>query len=212
MAYFPLFLSLEGKECLVLGAGKVARRKSKVLLEYGANITICAIKWEPELEELVELYGKERIRFLPIKLVEGEQWKEQLERALQPVSLEKFALVICGTNQTKVNQEVALFYQERKVPVNVVDNPSLCTFFFPAVVKREQVSIGISTSGMSPGISKLLREEIEKLVSDDLLNCLEEIAEYRKKIKAEVQDEEERRKLLTKKVCEQWEEKIEQKS
>ena len=200
MAHFPLFLSLEGKECLVLGAGKVARRKSRVLLEYGAKITICAIKWEPELEELIKEYGREKVRFLLLTLTEGEQWKQELKSAIQPHSIEGFFLVICGTNQMKLNEEVALFYQERNILVNVANSPNLCTFFFPAVVKKGPVSIGISTSGMSPFVSKILRREIEQIISDELVSCIEEINEYRKKIKKEVKEEEERTLFIKQKV------------
>ena len=207
MAHFPLFLSLEGKECLVLGAGKVARRKSRVLLEYGAKLTICAMEWEQELEELLIEYGKENVQFHSLTLTEGESWKQELQNVIQPHSIEEFFLVICGTNQRKLNEEVALFYRERNIPVNVANSPNLCTFFFPAIVKKGPVSIGISTSGMSPFVSKLLRKEIEQRISDELVSCLEEINEYRKKIKREVEDEEKRTLLIQKKVLECLQEK-----
>ena len=87
--------------------------------------------------------------------------------------------------------------------MNVVDNKSLCTFLFPAVVKKKEVSIGITTSGTSPSASSYLREQIEGIIDDEFLTFVEEMGEYRQWLKQHVEREEERRRMLHSK-WEQW--------
>lgn len=116
---------------------------------------------------------------------------------------EEIAFIICATNKKGVNQRIACWCRENGIPVNVVDQKELCTFLFPAVVKKGDVSVGITTSGVSPVASSYLRECIEEIVDDNFLEFLEEIGEYRTWLKDNVEREEERREKLRQKM-EDW--------
>lgn len=183
MSYFPMFVDLKEKHCLVIGGGTVACRKVRTLLLYEATITVIAPCFIKELEEMGEQHK--------ITLI-----KKEIKEDTIVFEREHIALVICATNQRNVNEAVALWCQKEHIQVNVVDNQELCTFFFPAVVKKGDVSIGITTSGVSPSGSSYLREQIEQLVDEQFLSFLEEMTEYREWLKVHVKQEEERRKRL----------------
>lgn len=196
MAYFPMFMELKGKKCLVIGGGSVAYRKIKTLLEYEIEIIVIASDFLAQIKEL-EQKNKERISCITKEISSMEELKDyQLNK-------EEIAFIICATNKKGVNQRIACWCRENGIPVNVVDQKELCTFLFPAVVKKGDVSVGITTSGVSPVASSYLRECIEEIVDDNFLEFLEEIGEYRTWLKDNVEREEERREKLRQKM-EDW--------
>ena len=204
MAYFPMFVDLKGKTCLVIGGGVVAYRKIKTLLQYEAQMIVIAPSLSPKLKELQER-NKEQIRWITKEITSMEEVRQQWSVGSKNgcrSDREEVALVLCATNNRKINEEIALWCHSKKIPVNVVDQQELCTFFFPAIVKKKEVSIGITTSGVSPGMSSYLREQIEELVDDQVLDFLEEIGDYRLLLKETVKSEEERREKLRQKIGE----------
>ena len=142
MAYFPLFIDLEGKPVLIVGGGRMALDKAHKLMGYGARITVIA----PEIcQELTELPGIRRIH-----------------RAFGPGDIrEEFAFVIAATDDNDVNRLIAAQCRVRRIPVNVVDTQEECSFIFPSLVHRGPLSIGISTGGASPAAAVRIRSEIE---------------------------------------------------
>lgn len=112
MAYFPFFVNIAGKEALVAGGGKVAARKVKTLLDFGANVKVVSPEAVPELRKLAE--SGTVCLFL---------------RKYRPEDLNSAALVIAATGDKKVNRQISRGAQEKLIPVNAVDNPELCTFF-----------------------------------------------------------------------------------
>ena len=196
MAYFPMFMELKGKKCLVIGGGSVAYRKIKTLLEYEIEIIVIASDFLAQIKEL-EQKNKERISCITKEISSMEELKDyQLNK-------EEIAFMICATNKKDVNQRIACWCRENRIPVNVVDQKELCTFLFPAVVKKGDVSVGITTSGVSPVASSYLRECIEEIVDDNFLEFLDEMGEYRIWLKNNVEREEERREKLRQKM-EDW--------
>ena len=195
MAYFPMFIDLKEKNCFIVGGGLVAYRKAKTLTLYGANLIVIAPSF---IEELKEMGSRgEAI------LIKKEISIKDKEDFLLTIKKEEIILVIGATNQKEVNEAIGQWCQEEKIPVNVVDNQELCTFLFPAVVTKDKVSIGITTSGTSPSASAYLRERIEEMVDEEFLTLVEEMGTYRTWLKAHVKSEEERRACLRKKV-EEW--------
>ena len=190
MAYFPMFIDLKEKKCFIVGGGLVAYRKAKTLTLYGADLIVIAPLKEMETRGEAILIKKE------ISIKDKEDF-------LLTIKKEEIALVIGATNQKEVNEAIGQWCQEEKIPVNVVDNQELCTFLFPAVVTKDKVSIGITTSGTSPSASAYLRERIEEIVDEEFLTFVEEMGTYRTWLKAHVESEEERRACLRKKV-EEW--------
>jgi uroporphyrin-III C-methyltransferase/precorrin-2 dehydrogenase/sirohydrochlorin ferrochelatase len=147
MDYLPVFLNLHGRSCLLVGGGEVAARKVSLLLEAGAAVTVLA----PELcETLAAQAAAGRIAHRP-----GHFGPEALAQA---------ALVIAATDDREVNRRVSEEARRRNIPVNVVDDPQLCTFIMPAIVDRSPVVIAVSTGGASPVLARLIRARLESLI------------------------------------------------
>ena len=143
-AYYPVFLNLQGRSCIVVGGGVIAERKVRYLLECGGNVTLISPTATPEVEALAQ---QGRLNWEPRRYHEGD--------------LHDAFLAVAGTDDTSVNQEVAAEANREKVLLNVVDVPELCDFIAPAIVERGPVTVAISTSGTSPALARRLREEME---------------------------------------------------
>lgn len=169
MRHFPAFISIEGKECLVVGGGRVAFRKCKGLLAFGASVCVIA----PELTEAFELLKKEqdagelagRLRYEKRKILKND------------LLIRKWALVVAATNDRMVNERVAAFCHQREILVNVADNKEACTFFFPAYCKQEEVAVGITTSGTSPKMASFLRKKLQEQLPDWIKEAKESVDE-----------------------------------
>lgn len=144
MDFLPVFLNLKGKKCLIVGGGKVAVRKASVLLQAGATLRIVA----PHLAASFEL----------------SQDSEHIAEDFLPGHLDGVSLAIAATNDPAINTRVSQEARQRNVPVNVVDNPELCTFIMPAIVDRSPLLIAFSTGGASPVLARLLRGKLETLI------------------------------------------------
>ncbi len=180
MAYFPVFIEIEDKKCLVLGGGKVALRKIETLLRYGAQVQVVS---REVCEEIRSLLPPENI----------------YEEEMDAVPAEYFAgaaLVIAATGSREVNHRAAVHCRENGIFVNVADAPEECSFFFPAVVKKGDISIGINTGGKSPSVSGQVRREIEKAVPDYYGDIAEQLGVLREYVKSHVDWEPERRAIL----------------
>lgn len=138
-AYYPVFLDLRGKHCVVVGSGAVALRKVEGLLEAGAAVTVIAPQ-PGTLPEEVRVLG----------------------RAYQPGDLAGAWLAIAATNDAEVNAAVAREAEERGILVNVVDEPLSCSFILPALLRRGALCLAISTGGASPTLARRLREQFEQ--------------------------------------------------
>ena len=142
--YYPICLDLQKKECLIIGGGKVAERKTLSLMEYEAKVTLVSPEITSKITHLVQ---------------EGKI--QYQERKFQPKDLEGIFLVIAATNNNKDNQIIAQEAQKRGILINVVDKPSDSTFILPAVVKRKDLMISISTGGKSPAFARKMRQDLE---------------------------------------------------
>jgi uroporphyrin-III C-methyltransferase/precorrin-2 dehydrogenase/sirohydrochlorin ferrochelatase len=147
MDELPIFLKLAGEACAVIGGGEVAARKVALLLDAGAQVAVTA----PQLcAELAELARQGRIAHRAARF--------------DPSALDGVSLVIAATDQRGVNAEVSRCARDRRIPVNVVDDPELCSFILPAIVDRSPVVIAVSTGGASPVLARLLRARLESLI------------------------------------------------
>lgn len=144
MPLFPLFLKLDSRPCLVVGAGPIAEGKIEGLLETGAKIRVVA----PEATEKVRDWSQS-------KKIDWHQ------RPFQPSDLDNMFLVVASTNSTQLHEQILAEAQKRQVLCNIVDVPHLCDFYYPAVVRRGPLQIAISTSGQSPALAQRLRKDLE---------------------------------------------------
>jgi precorrin-2 dehydrogenase/sirohydrochlorin ferrochelatase len=143
--YYPVYLDLSGRLCVIVGGGKVALRKAKTLGSYGADVAVIA----PEVsEELLEMQAEGLVTVEQRDYVRGD--------------LENAFLTVCATDSEEVNRAVYAEAQSRGCLVNVVDVPELCNFIVPSIVRRGGLQIAISTGGAAPTVAKRLRKRFQE--------------------------------------------------
>ncbi len=178
MKYFPVFLRLTNRPCLIVGGGDVAARKIAQLLKTGANITVVA----PELCAAIER------QFEP-----GEV--NLIRSNYKPEHLAGHDLVIAATNDEAVNELISKQAQKQFIPVNVVDNPELCSFIVPSTIDRDPVQIAISTGGASPVLARLLRSRLETFIPAAYGRLATLMSNFREQVKHHFPKMKERRRF-----------------
>ncbi|MGD0988634.1 MAG: bifunctional precorrin-2 dehydrogenase/sirohydrochlorin ferrochelatase [Candidatus Sulfotelmatobacter sp.] len=176
---FPMFLKLEGKRCLVVGAGKVGEPKIVSLIEAGARLHVVAL----EASEGVREFAKEGKIALEL-------------RAFETNDLDDIFLAVIATSSRDLNESIYAEAQRRGILCNVVDVPDLCDFYYPAVVRRGDLQIAISTSGQSPSLAQKLREQLERQFGPGYAEWVAELGATRKLVLASNLDAERKRELL----------------
>ncbi|HWO74117.1 MAG TPA: bifunctional precorrin-2 dehydrogenase/sirohydrochlorin ferrochelatase [Dehalococcoidia bacterium] len=165
MGYYPVFLQLNGRRCLVVGGGKVAEGKVRGLLDAGADVTVVA----PRLtESLHALFQAGRLHYTP--------------RDYRAEDLDGQDLCFVATDDGLVNSQVAADCRRRGVWVNAADDPVNCDFILPSVVRRGEVVVAASTGGASPALARRLREELTAFLDEDY----EPLAELLRDVRSEV--------------------------
>jgi siroheme synthase-like protein len=139
-------LDLRQRDCLVVGGGRVAAEKIAGLLDCEARVTVVA----PEIDA--------QVRALPA---------DRIERRFEPQDVEGRLLVVAATDDRTVNRAVSEAARERNVLCNVADDPELCSFILPAIVRRDPILVGVSTGGASPALAQRLRRDIGNLVGPE---------------------------------------------
>jgi len=167
-AYYPLCLDLRGRRCVVVGGGAVAARKVEGLLECGAAVTVVAPALAPALEERLRA-GAIEARLRPY--AEGD-----LAGAL---------LAIAATDEPAVNARIAAEARARGVLLNAVDDPPRCDFILPAVVRRGDLQIAVSTGGRSPALARWVREDLERRLPPEYGDLLALVADLRAELRRE---------------------------
>jgi uroporphyrin-III C-methyltransferase/precorrin-2 dehydrogenase/sirohydrochlorin ferrochelatase len=148
MNFFPVFLALNGRRCLVVGGGDVALRKVSLLLKAEAKVTLIA----PEICDSITA------------MASGGAAITLLNRPFEDSDLAGHAVVIAATDNPELNRHLSQLAQSLSVPVNVVDQPELCSFIVPSMIDRSPVQIAISTGGASPVLARALRTRLETLI------------------------------------------------
>lgn len=176
MDFLPIFMNLKGRSCLVVGGGEVASRKASLLLDAGADLTVVA----PELANTLQAWANSgRVK--------------HREAGFEASDLEDVVLVIAATDDEAVNRQVSELAQARALPVNVVDNPSLCTFVMPSIIDRSPVQIAVSTGGVSPVLARLLRARLESLIPSAYGRLASMVEGFRDAVKGRFDDVNSRR-------------------
>ena len=165
MRYFPVFLDLQGKSCVVAGGGRVAERKVKTLLEAGARVKVISPKLTGPLARLKN--GGKIVHY---------------PRAYRPKDLRGAFLTIAATDDRAVNERVFQEATENRIPVNVVDDPAHSSFILPSLVKKKDLIVAISTSGRSPALARMLRQKLEKEIGPEYGRFLRLLGAVRKKV------------------------------
>ncbi len=176
MDYFPVFLKLKDQACLVVGAGEIAARKIELLARAGANITVIASEISPAVLSLQQAH----------KLT-------LLQKPFAPADLGVFRLVVSATDNAETNRLVALTADEQNIPVNVVDNPELCSFIFPAIIDRSPIIAAVSSGGAAPVLARLLRAKIEAAIPPAYGQLAGLADKFRDKVKQHIKQPAQRR-------------------
>ena len=178
--FFPMMIRLEGRTCLVVGAGKIAFDKIAGLLTYGARVTAVSPRAIPQIQDLAR-NGK-------------IEWQR---RVFTPEDVQNAFLVVSATNSVAVNKAVFRACRAHGVLCNAVDDPARCDFFYPAIVRRGPLQIAISTNGRSPALASRLRKELEQQFGPEWGDWVEHIGEARRQVfKRKISPVERRKKLL----------------
>ena len=170
MPKYPIYLELQDKQAVVIGAGSVAARKTKTLVSTGANVRVVAQNIEPAFKELCE--------GLPITITQGHYSKEHIQDAF---------LVIAATDDNALNTEIFEDCQKLKTLCNVVDVPHLCNFYVPAVINRGDLQLAISTNGKCPAYAGRLRRKFQELITEDHGRFLELLDSARQSVIDKIQ-------------------------
>lgn len=171
MDYLPIFYKLQARPVLLVGGGQVALRKVKLLLRAGAHIRLVSKEVDAELLEL--LSGEEH---------------EIFQRAYQSSDVERVHLIIAATNERELNALISADASAKNIPVNVVDQPDLCSFIFPSIVDRSPLVIAVSSGGKSPVLTRLLRARLETFLPSAYGALAEFLGSFRNKVKLQISD------------------------
>ena len=176
MAYFPFFVDLEGKHGLIVGGGAVALRKAQKLLPYGPRLTVVAPKLKAEFWEL---HGVEFLR-----------------RPFAVTDLDGCAFAVAATDDRALNRRAAEFCKEQRIPVNVADSREDSTFLFPALLRRGELSVGVSASGAAPAAAACIRDRFAQTVPERMEDILTFLDRVREPLRQAVPDGAARQRLL----------------
>jgi uroporphyrin-III C-methyltransferase/precorrin-2 dehydrogenase/sirohydrochlorin ferrochelatase len=176
MKYLPIFLNISNKHCLVVGGGSIAVRKIELLLKAGAKVQLVAKDLCSSMSTLQQLHGF-----------------ESSVRGFEEPDLDNVDLVIAATNDCKLNASISSLAKSKHLPVNVVDNPDLCSFIMPSIVDRDPVQIAVSTGGASPVLARCLRSHLESTIPAAYGELAKLVDSYRDQVKQAFPKVEERR-------------------
>jgi precorrin-2 dehydrogenase/sirohydrochlorin ferrochelatase len=170
--FYPMFVDLEGRRCLVVGGGPVASEKVEKLLDHGAVVRLVSPQVTSELARMVS---------------EG-RIADHRQRTYRPEDLEGCFLVIAATNLDPINRMVWQDAEARNMLCNVVDGPPLCSFIVPSVVRRGELAIAVSTGGASPAVARHVRRELDAAYGPEWEHLVALMRELRDELKDRYRD------------------------
>ena len=170
MDFFPVYLNIKNQPCLVVGGGEVATRKAGMILQAGGKVTVVSPDLTDSLQELVDA-GK----------------VTHIAEKFRPEHLSDVTLVIAATDDRATNVAVSETAKQQRIPVNVVDNPELCSFIMPSVIDRSPLVIAISSGGTSPVLARVVRAKLEAFIPAAYGRLAQFAASFRDQVKQHIQ-------------------------
>lgn len=171
MDLLPIFLNIKNKKCVVVGGGEVAFRKATLLLRAGADLNIVAPVLSDELRKLC---------------VDTDC--AITAREFEEADINNAILVVAATDDLKTNERVSVIASTLNIPVNVVDQPHLCSFIMPSIVDRSPIVVAISSGGSSPILTRKLKELNEAMIPGRIDKLAELLGSFRGRVKSEIND------------------------
>jgi uroporphyrin-III C-methyltransferase / precorrin-2 dehydrogenase / sirohydrochlorin ferrochelatase len=178
MDYLPLFFNLQQQPCLLVGGGAIALRKARLLTKAGAKIHVVTLELCDDLKQLLANHdGTFSIK------------------AYDQSDLGSCQIVIAATDQAALNQQISSEAKAARIPVNVVDNPQLCTFIMPAIIDRSPLVIAVSSGGEAPVLARQLRTKLEALIPSAYGRLAQLASRWRDRVKNRFGDVDMRRRF-----------------
>ena len=165
MGYYPIFLEMKDRRCVVIGGGAVAQRRVEGLLAAGANVTVISPAITDGLQDLV---GQGAIRHVAREYRTGDR--------------AGYDLVSVATDNLQTNAAVATEARSMRIWVNSADDPDHCDFILPAVIRRGDLAVAVSTGGVSPAAARAIREELEEYFTADYAEFVQTAGEVRREL------------------------------
>ena len=170
--FYPMFVDLEGRRCLVVGGGPVATEKVEKLVDHGAVVRLVTPEATPEL----------------VAMVASGAIAEHRARAYRPEDLEGCFLVIAATNLDAINRMIWQDAEARNMVCNVVDVPPLCNFIVPSIVRRGELALAVSTGGASPVVAKHIRRHLDETFGPEWEGLVSLLRDVRDELKVRYRD------------------------
>jgi siroheme synthase-like protein len=166
VGYYPVFLEMKDRRCVVIGGGAVAERKVEGLVAVGANVTVISPAITNGLREL---------------LTQGAI--RHVAREYQTGDRAGYDLVFVATDNSEINAVVSNEARSLRIWVNSADDPDHCDFILPAVIRRGDLAVAVSTGGVSPAVTRAIREELDQYVSADYASFVRIAGEVRRELR-----------------------------
>ena len=164
MGFYPVIIDLTDKPCLVIGGGVIGLRKAQALVEAGARVKLIS----PEVDKRIEALDNIDIE----------------RRVYQPGDIDGYTLVFAATGNREVNVIIKREAEEKGITINVVDDPELCSFIVPAIVRRGYLMVAITTSGKAPAFAKRLKHMVEYVFGEEYGPYIALLGEVRERVRA----------------------------
>ncbi len=180
MAYFPFMVDIENKNCLVVGGGRIALHKIKILLGFGVHIHVVAEEICQELKTLQQ----------------SNDSLEIVRRQFQDGDITGMDFVVAATDDETINYHISDLCRQNRIPINAVDMKDACSFIFPAIIQEKDLLIAISSGGQSPAASAYVKHRIQRQLPDYYGEMIDVLGEYREFVLAHVDTAEKRKKVF----------------
>lgn len=209
MAYFPMFVDMTERECLIVGGGNVAYRKVMVMLDFGAKVTVVAEDICDELRKLTIDDTANKGSFgLDAANKEGSQVESDaadritiIKRRFERKDCDGMEMVIAATDDNALNHEIAEYCKAKGIMVNAVDQKADCSFIFPSYIKEKNLVAAFSSGGNSPVLTQYLKGKEQAILTPFLGELNEYMGQIREKVIAEYDTEAERKRVFKEILC-----------
>ena len=190
MAYFPMFVDMTERECLIVGGGNVAYRKVIVMLDFGAKVTVVA---EDICEALRTLIADDRAN--------KENRITIIKRKFNQKDCDGMEMVIAATDDNTLNHEIAEYCRANGIMVNAVDQKADCSFIFPSYIKEKNLVAAFSSGGNSPVLTQYLKGKEQEILTPFLGELNEYMGQIREKVIAQYDTQAERKRVFKEILC-----------
>lgn len=200
MAYFPMFVDMTERECLIVGGGNVAYRKVIVMLDFGAKVTVVA-------EDICDELRKLKIDDIASEDKTGSYTANKenritfIKRRFERKDCDGMEMVIAATDDNALNHEIAEYCKANGIMVNAVDQKADCSFIFPSYIKEKNLVAAFSSGGNSPVLTQYLKGKEQEILTPFLGELNEYMGQIREKVIAQYDTEAERKRVFKEILC-----------